>query len=38
MREGDDNDWELELDPPVNAVLPVGKTCLDRLEKALGPG
>ena len=38
LRHGDDNDWELKLDPPVNSVLPVGHTYLARLEKALGLG
>jgi DNA-binding LytR/AlgR family response regulator len=36
MQTGNDNDWELKLDPPVNAVLPVGRTYLARLRQALG--
>ena len=36
MRKGDDNDWELKLDPPVNAVLPVGRNYLAGLRRALG--
>jgi DNA-binding LytR/AlgR family response regulator len=36
LRKGDDNDWELKLDPPVNAVLPMGRGYLARLREALG--
>ena len=36
MRRGDDNDWELKLNPPVNVVLPVGRAYLAALRKALG--
>ena len=36
LRRGDTNDWELKLDPPVNAVLPIGRGYLKKLEKALG--
>jgi len=36
LRRGDTNDWELKLDPPVNAVLPIGRGYLPKLEKALG--
>lgn len=36
MQKGNDNDWELKLDPPVHAVLPVGRTYLARLRQALG--
>ena len=36
MQKGNDNDWELRLDPPVNAVLPAGRTYLARLRRALG--
>ena len=35
-RAGDDNDWELKLDPPVNVVLPVGRRHLAALRRALG--
>ena len=33
-RSGDD--WEIKLDPPVNRVLPVGRTALHALWKAFG--
>lgn len=33
-RSGDD--WEVKLDPPVNRVLPVGRTALPALWKAFG--
>ena len=36
MRKGDDNDWELKLDPPVNAVLPIGRGYLPELRRVLG--
>ena len=36
MQRGNDNDWEVKLAPPVNAVLPVGRTYLARLRRALG--
>ena len=36
LRRGDTNDWEVKLDPPVNAVLPVGRGYLAKLKKALG--
>jgi DNA-binding LytR/AlgR family response regulator len=36
LRKSDDNDWELKLDPPVNAVLPVGREHLAGLRRALG--
>jgi DNA-binding LytR/AlgR family response regulator len=36
LRKGDDNDWELKLDPPVNSVLPVGRDYLKGLRSALG--
>ena len=36
MRQGDDNDWELKMDPPVNVVLPVGRAYLARLRSSLG--
>ena len=36
LREGDDNDWEVKLDPPVNAVLPVGRSYVAALRRALG--
>lgn len=34
-RAGDDNDWEVKLDPPVNALLPVGRAYLQSLRRAL---
>jgi len=36
LREGDDNDWELKLDPPVNVVLPVGRGYRAEVRKKLG--
>jgi DNA-binding LytR/AlgR family response regulator len=36
LRRGDPNDWEIKLDPPVNAVLPVGRMYVAALRKALG--
>ena len=33
-RTGDD--WELKLDPPVNRVLPIGRSALSSLWKAFG--
>ena len=36
LRKGDDNDWELKLDPPVNSVLPVGRERLSSLRRVLG--
>ena len=36
LRRGDDNDWELKLDPPVNSVLPVGREHLAGLRRVLG--
>ena len=36
LREQDTNDWELKLDPPVNAVLPVSRSGLGRLRKRYG--
>ena len=36
LRGGDPNDWELKLVPPVNAVLPVGRSYYPALRKALG--
>jgi DNA-binding LytR/AlgR family response regulator len=36
LRAGDDNDWEVKLDPPVNAVLPVSRTYYAGLRKVLG--
>ena len=35
LRRGDPDDWELKLDPPVNAVLPVSREDLSRLHKTL---
>jgi DNA-binding LytR/AlgR family response regulator len=34
-RRGDHNDWELKLDPPVNAVLPVSRAGYLALRKRL---
>ena len=36
LRKGDDNDWELKLDPPVNSVLPVGREHLAGLRRVPG--
>jgi DNA-binding LytR/AlgR family response regulator len=36
LRRGDDNDWELKLDPPVNTVLPIARNRLESLRKTLG--
>ena len=36
LRKGDDNDWELKLDPPVNSVLPVGREHVAGLRRVLG--
>jgi len=36
LRRGDPNDWEIKLAPPVNAVLPIGRTHYLALRKALG--
>jgi DNA-binding LytR/AlgR family response regulator len=36
MREGDDNDWELKLEPPVNVVLPIARSYVAKLRRALG--
>jgi DNA-binding LytR/AlgR family response regulator len=35
LRRGDPNDWELKLDPPVNAVIPVSREGYSRLRKTL---
>jgi DNA-binding LytR/AlgR family response regulator len=35
LRKGDDNDWELKLDPPVNVVLPIGRGYVASLWKEL---
>ena len=36
MRPGDPNDWEVKLEPPVNAVLPVSRQALKLLRRKLG--
>lgn len=36
LREDDTNDWEVKLDPPVNAVLPVGRDQVEAVKEALG--
>ena len=36
LRKGDDNDWELRLDPPVSSVLPVGRERVAGLRRMLG--
>ena len=36
LRAGDTNDWEVKLDPPVNAVLPIGRSYYARLRKVIG--
>ena len=35
LRAGDTNDWEVKLDPPVNAVLPIGRSYYARLRKVM---
>jgi DNA-binding LytR/AlgR family response regulator len=35
-RRSGEADWEIKLEPPVNDVLPVGRTHLERLWKAYG--
>ncbi len=35
-RQADGRDWEVKLEPPVNAVLPIARDRLDALRKALG--
>jgi hypothetical protein len=35
-RRGGEADWEVKLEPPVNAVLPVGRTYLKQLWAAFG--
>ncbi|HSD25850.1 MAG TPA: LytTR family DNA-binding domain-containing protein [Vicinamibacteria bacterium] len=37
-RRGGEADWEVKLEPPVNAVLPVGRTYLKPLWTAFGEG
>lgn len=38
-RQADGVDWEVKLDPPVNAVLPVARDRMDALFRGLGrPG
>lgn len=32
----DSGDWELQLDPPVNRIVPIGRTHLDDLWRAFG--
>ncbi len=34
-RRNDPNDWELKLDPPVNSVLPLGRSAYLRIKKEL---
>jgi DNA-binding LytR/AlgR family response regulator len=36
LRSGDPNDWEVKMDPPVNAVLPVGRSYLLKMKQQLG--
>ena len=36
LRKGDDNDWEIKLEPPANSVLPVGRAHLAGLRRVLG--
>lgn len=35
-RQADGRDWEVKLEPPVNAVLPIARDRLAALRKALG--
>jgi DNA-binding LytR/AlgR family response regulator len=35
-RQADGRDWEVKLEPPVNAVLPVARDSLAALRNALG--
>jgi DNA-binding LytR/AlgR family response regulator len=35
-RGEDPNDWEVKLEPPVNAVLPVGRQYVESLRKLVG--
>lgn len=35
-RQADGRDWEVKLEPPVNAVLPVARDRLPSLRKVLG--
>jgi hypothetical protein len=35
-RRSGEADWEIKLEPPVNDVLPVGRTQLERLWKSYG--
>lgn len=35
LREGDTNDWEAKLDPPVNRVLPISRNAYRRLIRLL---
>jgi DNA-binding LytR/AlgR family response regulator len=37
-RRGSERDWELKLEPPVNRVLPIGRTRLRALLAAYGEG
>jgi hypothetical protein len=34
--QADGRDWEVKLEPPVNAVLPISRDRLAALRKALG--
>ena len=36
--QADGRDWEVKLEPPVNAVLPVARDRLEELRKVLGGG
>ena len=36
LRADDTNDWEVKLDPPVNAVLPVGRAQVEAVRDVLG--
>ena len=36
LRPGDPNDWELKLEPPVNAILPISRSAYLALKKRLG--
>jgi len=36
-RRGDRNDWEVKMDPPVNAILPMSRAARRAMDGLLGP-